>query len=257
MRADLRSALKLLVVPDGHLVRGTYAADDTGELVDTENVLFYNVGSASFRTLARTGLRFERAYEVPSPPDRMERADHLHYHRYSSAEPTEGFVHWSTGAKLAHIDNVRVTRLEKPGPLWAAIRAQLAAPAAVATGPRPFVVRLVVGVPTELPRSAAAIVKPLLDGVISAFHGHEGEIDGDLASRLEAGCGISPERAREALLDQQWAVLGRRNLVKPFSLQAIQWNPADEYCVAAEVLLDSTVASDVWRINGQIFEALR
>lgn len=80
LRADLRSALERLATRDGHVVNAVYSADDSREFVDTENVLFYNVGSASFRSLASTGIRFERSYAVPAAPDRLERTDRLHHH---------------------------------------------------------------------------------------------------------------------------------------------------------------------------------
>jgi hypothetical protein len=69
-RDELRAALAVLQAGAGEIVHAVYTSPDTARC-DTENVLFYNVGSGALAGAARHGLRFERAttypYRVPFP----------------------------------------------------------------------------------------------------------------------------------------------------------------------------------------------
>lgn len=38
--------------------------------------------------------------------------------------------------------------------------------------------------------------------------------------------------------------------MRAFSLQSIQWNPADEFCVAARVRLDPAPTTNGWTLSG-------
>jgi hypothetical protein len=105
-------------------------------------------------------------------------------------------------------------------------------------------------------------VKPALDGIISAYHSHEGS-DGVAESlRLEAAGIGTAERLQEHLLDRRWAALGARRLVKPFGAAGVQWNPADEFCVSAHITLGtgSAIADEHparWRLSAELTEAHR
>jgi hypothetical protein len=64
------------------------------------------------------------------------------------------------------------------------------------------------------------------------------------------------------LLDRRWAVLGARRVVKPFGATGVQWNPADDFCVAAHVTLNTNKAvADKhrarWRLTAELREATR
>jgi len=66
-RNDLRIAIHCLQSHPGQILHGIYAGPPSG-LCDTENILFYNVGSGHFTSLVTAGLRFERGYSYPDPP---------------------------------------------------------------------------------------------------------------------------------------------------------------------------------------------
>jgi hypothetical protein len=57
MRSDLRDALSAMVPPPHKVLPATYGAADTGDFVDVENVLLYNVGSRSIRPLMTRPVR--------------------------------------------------------------------------------------------------------------------------------------------------------------------------------------------------------
>lgn len=62
-------------------------------------------------------------------------------------------------------------------------------------------------------RSIIDVIKPLLDGIVSAFHAHDQIPDDDLITRLhDAGLGDRAALMTE-LTDGRWAALGSRRLV--------------------------------------------
>ncbi|MBI3213172.1 MAG: hypothetical protein HYZ38_05090 [Mycobacterium sp.] len=262
MRNDLRRALhSLSPTPNGHL-HAVYGAANDGAFVDTENVLLYNVGGTALRPLGRNAVTFERRYQVPSPPvgDGLQNDQALHYHRYSEAgdAPTE---FWRPGRQLGAFFDVPVNVLDKPAPVFKAIREYAAPPSDTASTPTQFYIDVQI-TDTRQSRSAGSVVsiiKPALDGIISAYHGHGGSDGSDEARRLELSEVGTADALRDHLLDGRWAALGTRRLVRPFGAAGVQWNPADEFCVFARISLSTGEAvadTDArWRLTAKLSEA--
>ncbi len=264
MRNDLRRELQELSRASSGRLHAVYSTADDGAFVDTENVLLYNVGGTALRPLMAHGLTFERRFDIPQPPLGAGLGDDtaLHYHRYSDVSDT-ALDYWKPTKLLGRFLNVPVGSVDKPAPVWNAIREHATPPIEIASAPRRFLINLQI-TDTRQPGagSVASIVKPALDGIISAFHGHEGSDGLVEAQRLEAA-GIGTTAAlQEHLLDQRWAALGERRLVKPFGTQGVQWNPADEFCVHAHVtLVTGDAVSDEhparWRLTAELMGATR
>ncbi|MCU1690566.1 MAG: hypothetical protein JWN20_2494, partial [Jatrophihabitantaceae bacterium] len=235
----------------------TYAAAPFAGVVDPENVLFYNLGGRSLSALSRAGIAFERSYAIPEPPLPIDAPRGMHHHRYEMTDPDDGPVHWSLGTRLASFDDVPVARVDKPGPIWAGIRRAASLPQFSEPDTGPLVVELMVSAPGRPLRSASTVLKTLLDGAISAFHAHSGAISSDLAARAAAACGV-PGMDPAALSDVGWAALGSRAvLIRPFGPEGVQWNPADERCVATSVRLQGSAADRTrWLVSGRISAAL-
>lgn len=263
MRDDLRRALRDLPHPSAGRLHAVYSAADDGALVDTENVLLYNVGSRALRPLMTTAVTFERSYQVPPPPPETGLPDTqtLHYQRYSETSDSS-FEYWKPGTPLGAFFDVPVNSLKKPAPVWKAIRDNAATPTETAITPTRFLINVHI-TDTRESRYAASIVdiiKPTLDGIISAYHSHEGSDGVAEAQRLkEAGIGTS-ETLQYQLLDRRWAALGTRRLLKAFGPTGVQWNPADEFCVGAHVTLHTGRPTadrhpDRWRLTAELWTA--
>lgn len=263
MRNDLREALLDLSHGSCGRLHAVYCAADNGALVDTENVLFYNVGGTALRPLMARAVTFERNYQVPSQPPETGLGDNqtLHYHRYSQTTETS-FRFWKPGRLLGAFHDVPVASVAKPAPVWKAIRDYAAPPTETAPTPTRFLVNVQV-TDTRKPApagSVAGILKPVLDGIISAYHSHAGSDAVAEAKRLEES-GIGPAATMQnQLLDRRWATLGARRLVKPFGATGVQWNPADDFCVAAHVTLSTERAvadkhRAQWRVTAELMEA--
>jgi hypothetical protein len=266
MRNDLCRALRDSASRSGGHLHAVYSAADDGEFVDTENVLLYNVGSGALRPLMSRSVTFERSHEMPLPlpGSGLTEGAVLHYHRYSEARG-DAFEFWRPGKQLAAFTGVPVDSVDdKPAPVWKAIRDFATPPAETASAPSQFVLNLHVTDTRETKpaNSLVYIVKPTLDGIISAYHSHEGSDGVAESQRLEeAGLG-ERETLRDQLLDRRWAALGGRRLLSSFGKTGVQWNPADDLCAAAHITL--SVGDSVedghhtrWRLSGELAEASR
>lgn len=73
-----------------------------------------------------------------------------------------------------------------------------------------------------------------------------------IVERLAKYLGESESAAEDLLGDERRAVLGKRKLLHPFG-QGIQWNPADDSCVTAKILLNDSMEDGIWSVDGDIF----
>ncbi|MET3808618.1 hypothetical protein ABIB25_005648 [Nakamurella sp. UYEF19] len=252
-RDQIRSHLLAMTVPDGRILRAEYASAATG-FCDVENVLLYNVGTSAMKHLTHTGVQVERRLSEVPAPDGVDPQVAAHHHRYTAVEPGKAPERWRPGPSLIELRNVRVHSVAKVAPVWAAIRRHADAPNRSAPTLGHFGVRIRVQAPLAAHhQNFAERVKVLLDAVISAAHSHNGAQLDDVVGRLvDAGVG-SPDEMRGYLLDDRWAVLGKRPLLHPHGA-GVQWNPADDLCVFAEVLLDENVHGDSdWRLSAEMF----
>jgi hypothetical protein len=252
-RQDLRIALAVLQRPieTEEMLHAIYSAKTT-EFVDAENVLIYNVGASSLRHLMTTGVRFERGFTVPNPPAFVLRPGPLHYHRYALASRLAFHEHWRSGHLLARFDQVGIDQITKPGPIFTAIRRTAEPPTLPLTTPTRYGIRLTLRGP-RTGGGLAGFIKPLLDGVICAYHRHNGQDLNDVAERMHrAGLGPASILSRE-LQDERWQVLGSRRLVKPFR-DGFKWNPADEACLAADIQMQSQPNNRPWHLSGSLVE---
>jgi hypothetical protein len=122
------------------------------------------------------------------------------------------------GRPLAAFSDVPVDPVAKPAPVWKAIREHASFPIETATAPTRFLVKVQITDTRESgpAGSVVGIIKPALDGIISAYHSHEGSDGVAETQRLEE-CGIgTAETLCNHLFDRRWATLGARRLVWPF-----------------------------------------
>lgn len=109
----------------------------------------------------------------------------------------------------------------------------------------------------SMSRSVADQVKPALDGVISAFHTHRGNPESISERLASTGLGEKDE-LQQLLQDPAWNILGSRMVVRPFGATGVQWNPADDMCVAATVQpasVETGLTAPRWRLTGRIYKA--
>lgn len=89
-------------------------------------------------------------------------------------------------------------------------------------------------------------LKPLLDGIISAFH--SGDFDTQEIQLFSEKLDVP----KEWITNTAFNVLGMRKYVQQYpSKTGIKWNPADDLCDKVSI---SIVEGEEWRISGRIYE---
>ncbi|HXH89189.1 MAG TPA: hypothetical protein VNI55_11370 [Gaiellaceae bacterium] len=253
LRAELRVAVSQLEDDGESLLHALYASEQR-DACDAENILFYNVGSTCFSASTRRGLRFERTCELPKSPRGMVEGA-THYHRYWLAPRGGEFISWQTSRTTASWEapTLPLTGTTKPATVWLAVKRGTRVLHHEAREPiGRFGLRLRVGVPSVATARAITLVKPILDGVISAFHTHDGSTETEVVKRLATQTDADEAELTEHLRSSRFGVLGRRRLLH-LRGSSIQWNPADDHCVACELLIQG---SDGWSISGDLFEVV-
>lgn len=87
----------------------------------------------------------------------------------------------------------------------------------------------------------------MLDGLIAALHRDDSPAP-EAVHRLARHLGRDEDQVRERLTLGE-AALGRRVLVRPYR-DGLQWNPADDFCVACSIDNDGPSAPAV--LQGQL-----
>ena len=240
LRSALRSAIRDLE-PVG-LIRCAYASPSS-DFCDAENVLLYNVGMSAFSHVLREGVAFERRFAPPPSPAPLS-GPALPHHLYSSSTELTT-PHWRRDTEVVSWSSSLPAKLTKAADWWWTTRASDRTVSIREHLSQRFALDLRVG---GLNRPLGGVLKPMLDGIIAAFHR-------DLAADRESVTRLAqhlqqPEAEVVRELATEDAPLGTRVLVRPFR-DGLQWNPADDLCVACrvEVRDDSRTRA----VEGQLF----
>jgi len=116
----------------------------------------------------------------------------------------------------------------------------------------PFELRLRSQVPHDATASAVHLLKPFVDGVISAFHDYVGPDLDRMSVRLAEALGAEQPRIRSLLAGSGLAVLGPRRVIAGWG-EATQWNPADDLCASGSLVIHRST-SPHWLLSGEIAE---
>jgi hypothetical protein len=251
---DLRTDIHRLQNKPTQILHAIYGALPGG-LCDIENILFYNVGMSHFTSLTSTGIRFERSYSYPNPPSDLG-THSLHFHRYTIEEINKGFYYWQSHRTLATWENVLIPRLTGKitvGNIWFHIQsATLELLLMPKQSLKQYGLTIIIKVPDSTRVQLANVVKPIIDGLVSSFHAYQGTEVDQISQCLGDELRQDPEVISHMLLQQNRAILGVRQMVQPYR-NHIKWNPADDQCLAAELLVQPHPVKD-WQISGKLFE---
>lgn len=245
--------------PD-EVVHATFYGDKPRR-ADIENLVLYNL-HYSFIRPGRNGIRFEHGLNTPAAPN--GEAYRVGY-RYALAPRHASFTDWEQGRTVASFDwtDLGEFRREKvPAQVWLALaRRRSGHPEPKLVTGRPFAVNMEIRTPPHInsPGLNAELVKGIIDGVASAFQAHTDlSTSGDVAARLAKVLPADPDEIQTLLLERRWSVLGAVPRLVYLRGDAVQWNPADDWCTAGELLAAAPeLTSTGWSISGRIVELTR
>jgi|GEM_PF-601742 len=251
MRDELRQVLRQIRKATGKsFLQATYISTDTGYF-DTENTLLYNVGVSSFKHLCQDGIAFK--HTIQTPPDCPVTLDGeaAHFYRYeTTASMGISSAENATIAKWISVVCPPLTQSTKPHVIWSLLR-QHDATTTTREWTGAFGLNLTLSIPSGTSINAAGLMKPLLDGIVSAFHAHDGSHLSDVANQLSRLTGLSSEYIETLLMESDRAVLGRTRLIYPRGT-GIQWAPNDHLCMEATLNMEY-VDQDEWTMSGRLY----
>ena len=258
-RDDLREALRRLCFVSGSNLVALYVSPGE-EYCDAENIIFYNVGAASFAHLKCRSIRFERVFSQPPTTPMSGPIGWKHYLSYVLSKEAKGFTYWEPTRLLAKWEQLpcgKITSSSTVESVWHRFKLGIGAgrvqrlitSEAIASN---LGLQVTVHVPKGTNLNLTSVIKPVFDGIVTAFSRDEGGMD--LATeRLAAALGIGQEELICLLEDETMAVLGSRRLVRPRG-RGVQWNPNDDLLVAGEFSFADDAPEGEWRLSGKLFE---
>lgn len=260
MRDTLKKHLKNSLERNSNscLYAGYSSERDKNTSFDLENILFYNVGIDSFKNLAKSGIIFERKIESPAElkvDSKSFKFDHyMKYKVFNSNiddsnywERNKPLVSWS-GAK---IESLKTTL--SLSTVWLQMSKCKINLCSSYENQSLLGIKINLKVPERyVGFNFVTILKPLLDGVISSFHTHNGKNIDEITRRLSIKNCISSEDAKQLLIKSEKDVLGRRELVWLWG-DSIQWNPSDDLIYYGEIKIDYLNNISIPEFSGELF----
>jgi hypothetical protein len=254
--AEIKTRCGQLEPSTGQVLHATFFGPKRPD-ADVENLALYNIDS--FKVAGRNGIRFEHGAAVPPAPDG---AEYPFCYRYALAPRSGAFADWRQGRMLASFEWTELGGFAgemKAAPVWLALaRGQVEVAEPACAPETPFAVRVQIRQPHgQQPRVWGGLVKGIFDGVISAFQAHtDTAVLPAVAARLATVLPADPVEIEELLLDRRRAVLGVVPRLVSLRDVGVQWNPADDRCVAGELLAAEPVGPR-WAIRGEVVEVSR
>ncbi|RIE08144.1 hypothetical protein SMC3_01375 [Candidatus Cryosericum hinesii] len=244
-RNQLRSAVAGLPSVDGRILYAAYGSP-ISKYADVENLLIYNIGPAQLSNATTKGLVFKRSYQISRDCPVQLSSPVLHQYEYLLLDDRFLSIEGQDNRPLASLSFELTTfALHSCASVWYAAKMGNITLRQRCHVAKPWGISIVINSPSSLRIACSTIVKPLIDGITSALHCHDGSNIDYVSGQLGKNLGLSNDALVRSLLeDGNHALFGRTNLLHPFR-NNLQWNPKDDYCTycSIECLYDLPVKS--------------
>ena len=248
-RNALRSALSELKPMENLCLTASYCGTETGSY-DLENILFYNIGSASFRQIATYRLFAENRFHQGTKTINEE-SEFSHKYAYKICNAVNLADFWESHTLAAEWEVLSIPASfsnNKAVDYWQALRGN---PGKVHSYHKipdsPFGVKIKLSVPKTKTLNLVSVIKPMLDGVICAFHSADKRLQEE-SSLIASHIGV-PEQ--QILCDSN-DILGTCRFIYPYR-DSVKCNPQDNRCFAFEIAVEHNDDEDCC-FSGHIYE---
>lgn len=243
-RNDLRISISELRLRTDQILKSKYITNKT-DFFDIENVLFYNIGTSSFRAISRNGIIIN--FEQRNMP--INGCDHVLEYQiidsvFSTQRENNYLVYFTFNLPSLVTSN-------KAGDYWLALHQ-----GRIDIKQKNLILNGDFGLFIEIESNKdiyniASIMKSLLDGIISGFH-RENDIDSNVVTYLSNRYCKTEKSIIAYLRNESYTVLDERNLVSVFR-NGIKWKPADERCKEITIIPKINKHIKGVNINGKFY----
>jgi len=249
---DLTARIRSMEVTPQEVLVAKYGEIGKPRFYDIENMCIYNLGTSAFSRCCANDIAF---MELSTEEiDRFQNAygkDDAQRYFYSFSSVSKKDLESICNSKrlIGSWDHIEIdtTLPNTPYRFWESLRRQYDSISIYQPLDQPetacFGIRVTLHQPTKA--FPAGVMKPLLDGIVCAFHERNG-IDNILHT-------ITHDSFNRHVVDAEnnISILGKKDYVKPYRVNSIKWNPADERLKFAWV---SVVTEDCTPyIEGKLF----
>lgn len=239
-RGVLRSILATMAADAGQVLHGVIEGTASAA-TDLDNALLYNIGG-KVANATRYGVSLERRTEVTDVPAR---------YRYKLADATS--IRMPAAATTVALLN----QIPMNGPprtwadVWAAVRPSERLKPVGESRSGDLCLDLRLAAPAFVGCANGALVKTVIDGVLTALHAHEGpEMSIEISERLAVKTGLTRRAVHDLLLDHSAAALGPRRQLIALRAAGVQCSPDDLRVAWARIVIDRSVLA--WGLSGQV-----
>ncbi len=229
LKEEIRKTVGQLEVGDNEVLLASYAEGNPKRKYDLENRLFYNIGSGAFSDIFCTYPK-EAAFVAASKPNNGQ---YIYKYKVVSEEEVKEYLEGKTLiVKWQDIPiGPKQGRDDKPDRYYEAIRRETDSIKIMIDDPKPdhilnrapFGIKIELTVPGSNKRlrpQPASVMKPLLDGVICAFHGEDGEKTKEAVKKR-----FGLEKNNNELFEaSKLNIFGNHN----YLTKSNRWNPEDD-----------------------------
>lgn len=254
LKEELILAIKQLESFENSVLCARYGTtDETKGFYDIENVLFYNIGTKKFNVLAKQSIAFAAVSESEIIKMRKQwniPEEYCHYYEYTLLP--ELVPPSQTKGLLASWENISFCKCTGLTPFasWNSIKEEAnnikIYDRIYCDNGDKFALVLEIEKPQKAKFSIMTAMKPLLDGLICAFHNSNFEKEEVECFSQKLGCD------RDKIQSAELNVLGeRQSKYIQIYCDNLKWNPADDLCQCVTI---SIIEGNEWRLSGKIYK---
>lgn len=251
-KSELRAAIAIMRPQNNEILFAQYAEDgEKNRFFDLENMLFYNLGPSAFADCAAHGISFSVLPDKAALCRQNGIKNRKHVYCYQCLPLSAAESNFAGLPLMATWSDVPLNlhEADSPAKYWKAVRGArdrvTAFDDAESSISKYFALKIELYLPKQV--KLANKIKPLLDGVICAFHGESARS----LDCLTDFC-ICQHCEELSVPNQFPAVLGEREFIRPYrNGQSFLWNPADDLCRLA--LVTVSYGTEMPSFSGKIY----
>lgn len=250
LKYHIYEEVQSLCVDDNKVLLASYGGKAPDKNYDLENKLFYNIGTGAFSSIFKKFPKQVALKKTNYNPDDEESSYRYLYKYEIISENT-----LKTENKLVEWKDVPIgdTLPDKPDRYYAAIRNHSSEIIPVASLPAkaPFGIKIILTVPNSKKSiHPVSVMKHLLDGVICAFHGEEGEETKKSVQKRFQKNGLNKDEIKKFFdkNSEQLNLFGNRNYLTKSS----RWNPEDDRLQFGWIVVEQG-KDNKYKMSGEIY----
>ncbi len=246
-RELMRTKLTALRPLENQILCAQYGCT-TSQSSDIENVLFYNIGTASFNNVLKKEMPVYFQRIQPNEIWGFENMDFHYFYQYSLT-PNENLKYWWEHELICEwkqIPLAKVNSTSKALDYYLTIKNY---PELVKCFKNGIGTTLGLKIQLFVPKASnflnvVSTMKPMIDGVICAFHAPTNIKVGEISKLLNIN--------REILSSAENTCLAERCYIHPYSKKSVKWDPQDDK-LDYVVIEPEIIEEEGFSFSGQIF----